>query len=404
MSEVKMMPLCQVARKLNVGISTIVDSMAKKGFDVESNPNSKISMEHYNMLAKEFKSSAQDKEEASHLSIGKRHNETFTIKAEPEPEQPKKQEPARQAPPVEEKKETEPEIEKIASEAPKLEGIKVLGKIDLEAKGRPVAKPEQAAPKAEVPQEEPAKTAEKPVEQEAPKAETVETTTEKPIEASKKDTPSEEVPQAVKSQEQTIAKPEPQKGQPSDMPKEIKKETTAEKPTAPAAPKEETTAPIAEAEAEGSGEVIAAKADALKGLTVLGKIELPKDRPKKRSKPIASSDEKGKDKKKRPRKRIDSRTKPAGENTRPQTGTEGPARTGGTGRPGQGSSRPGQGAGRGSGSRPAQGARFQKAEPTQKEIQDQIKQTLARLQGGGKTGGGRGRNRRDKRADRDREL
>ena len=86
MSEDKMMRLGQVARKLNVGISTIVDSMAKKGFDVEGNPNSKISMEQFNMLAKEFKSSAQEKEEASHLSIGKRHNETFTIKAEPEPD------------------------------------------------------------------------------------------------------------------------------------------------------------------------------------------------------------------------------------------------------------------------------------------------------------------------------
>src|SRR5690606_27323547 len=181
MSEEKMMRLGQVARKLNVGISTIVDSMAKKGFDVESNPNSKISMEHFNMLAKEFKSSAQDKEEASHLSIGKRHNETFTIKAEPEPEQPKKQEPVKQAPPVEETKETEPKIEKISSEAPKLGGIKVLGKIDLEAKGRPAVKTEPAAPQAEVPQEAaPPKTAEKPVEQEAPKAETVEKTLEKP--------------------------------------------------------------------------------------------------------------------------------------------------------------------------------------------------------------------------------
>ena len=148
------MRLGQVARKLNVGVSTIVDSMAKKGFDVESNPNSKISMEQYNMLAKEFKSSAQDKEEASHLSIGKRHNETFTIKAEPEPEQPKKQDPVKQAPKVEEKKETKPEIEKVSSEVPKLEGIKVLGKIDLEAKKRPAAKVEETAPAKEVPQVE----------------------------------------------------------------------------------------------------------------------------------------------------------------------------------------------------------------------------------------------------------
>ena len=402
------MRLGQVARKLNVGISTIVDSMAKKGFDVESNPNSKISMEHYNMLAKEFKSSAQDKEEASHLSIGKRHNETFTIKAEPEPEQPKKQEPAKQAPPVEENKETEPEIEKISSEAPKLGGIKVVGKIDLDAKGRPAAKSEETAPTAEVPQEESPKTAEKPVEQEAPKAETVEKTVEKPIEASKKEVPSEEVPQAVKSQEPTIAKAEPQKDQPTDTPKEIEKEKTAETPSAPEISKEETTPVAKEQAVDTPNEVISAKADALKGLTVLGKIELPKDRPKKKSKPIASSDEKGKDKKKRPRKRIDNRTKPAGEGNRP-VGGDAQARTG-TGRPGQGTGRPGLGAAKGpgnrtaTGNRPAQGARFQKAEPTQKEIQDQIKQTLARLQGGSKAGGGKGRNRRDKRSERDREL
>jgi translation initiation factor IF-2 len=408
MSEEKMMRLGQVARKLNVGISTIVDSMAKKGFDVESNPNSKISMEQFNMLAKEFKSSAQDKEEASHLSIGKRHNETFTIKAEPEPEQPKKQDPVKQAPKVEEKKESQPEIEKISSEAPKLGGIKVLGKIDLGAKGRPAAKVEETASAKETPQVEVPKVAEKPVEQEAPKAETVEKTLEKPIEASKKEEPSVEAPQAVKSQEPIIPTSEPEKDQLSDTPKEIEKEEVAKAPSIPEISKEEP-APIAEGEAEDtSGNVIAAKADALKGLTVLGKIELPKDRPKKKSKPIASSDEKGKDKKKRPRKRIDNRAKPAGEGTR-STGTDAAARTG-TGRPAQGAARPGQGAAKGPGSRPAtgnrpaQGTRFQKAEPTQKEIQDQIKQTLARLQGGGKAGGGRGRNRRDKRSERDREL
>ena len=93
MSEEKTMRLGQIARKLNVGISTIVESMAKKGFDVENNPNSKISQEQFDMLAKEFKSSAQEKEEASHLSIGKRHHETFTIEAESEVKEEKKVEP-----------------------------------------------------------------------------------------------------------------------------------------------------------------------------------------------------------------------------------------------------------------------------------------------------------------------
>ena len=73
MSEEKMMRLGQIARKLNVGTATIVESLAKKGYEVENNPNSKITLDQVSMLEKEFKSSALEKEEASHLSIGKRH-------------------------------------------------------------------------------------------------------------------------------------------------------------------------------------------------------------------------------------------------------------------------------------------------------------------------------------------
>jgi translation initiation factor IF-2 len=434
MSEDKMMRLGQVARKLNVGISTLVDSMAKKGFDVESNPNSKISMEQYNMLAKEFKSSAQEKEEASHLSIGKRHNETFTIKAESEsePEQTKKQEPAKQAPKVEEKKEAKPEVEKVSNEAPKLAGFKVVGKIDLEGK---IAPQQEKAPvkeeaKKEDTREEPLKKEETKIEE--PKAEMVEKAPEKPDEDLPQNTSSEEPP---KPQDQKAAKPEdsePAEAKPP-VPEAVKEEVEekkAEEPQAVETPvsQEETTSPEEEKPApeekqDSSNKVISAKADALKGLTVLGKIELPKDRSKKKSKPVASSDEKGKDKKKRPRKRIDTRTKP-GEGGKPASEGEGLARPA-SGRPAPGTSRPGQaprpaqGGGqptgnRGPGSRPAGGARggtgnrpvqggsrFQKAEPTQKEIQDQIKQTMARL---GKSGGGRSKNRRDKRTERGKEL
>src|SRR5690606_1036368 len=119
------------------------------------------------------KSSAQEKEEASHLSIGKRHNETFTIKAESEsePEQTKKAEPVKQALKVEEKKEIKPEVEKVSNEAPRLQGIRVVGKIDLDAKGRPEAKAEEPPAVKEEPKQE-----EKPLEQEAPKAVTVEKT------------------------------------------------------------------------------------------------------------------------------------------------------------------------------------------------------------------------------------
>ncbi|MCH7410620.1 translation initiation factor IF-2 [Belliella sp. DSM 111904] len=421
MSEERMMRLGQVARKLNVGISTLVDSMAKKGFEVENNPNSKINIDQFNMLAKEFKSSAQEKEEASHLSIGKRHHETFTIEAESEAREEPKAEPAKKVEPIkEEKKEVAPqpakpepaatkveEEPKQSVEAPKLPGIKVLGKIDLNPKKE--VKPEP------VKKEEPAP---KPVAKEV---------TEKPISTEKVEEKVENKPQAVKPQHQDNAKSQ----KPASTPTSTDTNTPKDRPK----PKQDfqkpnpnpqlkpQSPPQVKAEVKPQDKVekldkpapevsqlIEAKADSLKGLTVLGKIELPVDRAKKKGKPVASSDERNKDKKKRVRKRIDKN--PQGQPNKPgQPQSAGPG-----GQPRQGGQGGGQG-GQGGGNNPrdrrnqnnrgGKGApqqnRVQKAEPTQKEIQDQIKQTLARLQGGGKSGG-KGKNRRDKKAERNREF
>ncbi|MBM3425399.1 MAG: translation initiation factor IF-2, partial [Bacteroidetes bacterium] len=124
MSEEKMMRLGQIARKLNVGTATIVESLAKKGYEVENNPNSKITLDQVSMLEKEFKSSALEKEEASHLSIGKRHEPLAMEQELPRPEKVVEPTPA----PAPVAKAPEPVVEKITTEAPKLEGIKVLGK------------------------------------------------------------------------------------------------------------------------------------------------------------------------------------------------------------------------------------------------------------------------------------
>jgi translation initiation factor IF-2 len=350
MSEEKMMRLGQIARKLNVGTATIVESLAKKGYEVENNPNSKITLDQVSMLEKEFKSSALEKEEASHLSIGKRHEPTAS--EQDLPKQEKAVEPipvpapvqAPQVTPAPVAKAPEPVVEKIASEAPKLEGIRVLGKVDLSKK---------LAPTPPAPQPKPAP---------APK--------------------------------QEEKKPEP---------------VAPAAPAVPATPAPAPTPKVVEAPNPSQAtevvpeELISAKADSLKGLTVLGKIELPVDRTKKKGGPVASSDERGKDKK-RPRKRIDSKPgapTPAGQGqtpgapNRPQDQRGG--RPGQPPRPGQ-PNRPGQ-------PRPAGGSpqqRIQKAEPTPKEIQDQIKQTLARLQGN--KPGGKTKSRRDKRAERDRDV
>ena len=46
--------LNKVTRDLNVGITTAVEFLQKKGFTVEANPNTKITDEQFEMLKKEF--------------------------------------------------------------------------------------------------------------------------------------------------------------------------------------------------------------------------------------------------------------------------------------------------------------------------------------------------------------
>ena len=52
MAEDKMMRLNIVVRKINVGLQSIVDHLASKGFKVDSSPNTKLNFEHLNELAK----------------------------------------------------------------------------------------------------------------------------------------------------------------------------------------------------------------------------------------------------------------------------------------------------------------------------------------------------------------
>ncbi|MBC6426357.1 MAG: translation initiation factor IF-2 [Ekhidna sp.] len=120
-------------------------------------------------------------------------------------------------------------------------------------------------------------------------------------------------------------------------------------------------------------EVIKAKADSLRGLKVLDKIDLPAEKPK----PVASSDS-NQDRKKRPRKRIQSqRARPQGQSVRPQQG--------------QGNNRPFN--------KNRSTSRRRTEELSDKEIQDKIKATLARLSSSsGKAASQRSKYRKDKRS------
>ena len=154
--------------------------------------------------------------------------------------------------------------------------------------------------------------------------------------------------------------------------KEEKVEPVVAKTEEPVVAKKEDVPPTPEKEKEKveekpEQELIKARADKLQGLKVVDKIELPKD--KKKDQPVASSDKKEDRKGKRPRRRIGLETK-------------------GPGARGIGQARPVRGK--------ATGGRAQKAEPTEKEIQEQIRATLAKLSGGNKKSSG-SKYRREKR-------
>jgi translation initiation factor IF-2 len=180
-AEEKMIRLGQASRKLNVGHNTILEFLAKKGFAVENNPNAKLTVEQFAMLSKEYASSASEKLEASGLSIGAKHAENVSLGSETDAHRKKTEDEERfmikNLGSKEIRSKEEPKPEKIELEKPKLEGIKVLGKIDLDKEKEKEKKKPEVEPVAEVvvPEKEKEKkaepiTAEKPPEQELIKA------------------------------------------------------------------------------------------------------------------------------------------------------------------------------------------------------------------------------------------
>ncbi len=331
--------LGKAAGELNVGISTIVDFLSSKGISIDSNPNTKLEPEQFELLRTQFAADLNLKEQSKMSSNVKREKrETITlrdIKGEEESEEVVEPTPAPKAPVQETPapESTQPKEEPVAPAQPEkvdenTGGIQILGKIDLDAlntKTRPDKRKKEDGP------------------------------------IDKSNYPKAETPEPV-----APAKEEPK----------------AEEP------KKEEPAPQKEAEAPQEIETIRVERQKLSGPTVLGKIELPVERPK----PVGSS-RPGDDRKKR--KRIN---KADGSSNNPQQ--QGNQQGGGQqNRPGgfQGN-RPGGGGQ----NRPGGGfnkGKFEKVAPSEQDIQKEIKDTLARLSAqGGKSKASK--NRRAKRDDR----
>lgn len=377
MSEDKSINLIKAAKELNIGTGTIVDFLASKGYKIDKSPMAKLNGEMYGVLLKEYAADKSIKEEAKQISIGK-------IRKDEMPAADKPAEPRRSrdfeneeiliknagqftAPQVEKPKpEAQPEKREERNDA--LPGVKIVGKIDLDAK------------KATPP----------PVE--------------------KKE---EKVAEPVK--EAVAPKPEPV----AEQPKPVAEVKEPKQEAAPEAPKIEapvvaptTVAPVvtdASSDEDQPNEVIRAKAERLSGPNVIGRIQLPVDAPKRN--PIASSSNTNADHK-RKRKRKEGGGHPG------QQGA--PGQSQGAGQPPQGNvsaNRPDfrNRANNGITPPPGSGNRNDfrgnrnaggntggtKEEPSEKDIQDQIKATLARLSGAGKSGkfAQRAKFRRQKRDD-----
>src|SRR5690554_6280677 len=84
----KTIRLSKLAREFNVGIHTIVEFLHKKGFDYDSNPNTKVSEDALALLEKEYKVDLNLKKESEKIIL-KSHRpkqEVITIENKPSKE------------------------------------------------------------------------------------------------------------------------------------------------------------------------------------------------------------------------------------------------------------------------------------------------------------------------------
>lgn len=345
MSKAPVRRLSKVARELNVGLSTIAEYLDKEGYDIDAKPNTKIQDDIYQVLLAEFQSEKEVKEESQQLKKNRVVRETVSIDDLSDKSRDDDDDGDEVfiknmgATPTE-----EPVAEPESEEQPETPPSPVEEKQEEEQ-----GKKEEEKPAEEEPQEAP----EKPSVEE-PKADTAEESSASPEEETPKEEGSGPTVVGKIDLDKINTKTRPQRKSEKDKQAEEAKEKAAketskarkeEKEEAqPEQPKEEQKKP--------EDEVVKARSEKLKGPSVVGKIDLPEK--KKKPKPVASSDDSKETQ--RPKKKRRRIARPVDPKT----------------------ARQGQGKGR-------KGRRDQKTELSEEDIQKEIKETLARLSGGGKS-------------------
>ena len=187
--------LSKATKELNISLDRAVEELAKNGHEIPNNRNTKITDEQYGVLKTAFADDLQRKKAAEEVSQqSKEEKETLRGSAEEVQAPTPVAEVPKEAPapaPLEEAPEEEPKAEQ-KEEAPAKEepagGLKVMGKIDLDAqkpkkKAKPAADeapaenkshkpttkgPKKAAGGAKLQEQAPTKKAEEKVEEAKP--------------------------------------------------------------------------------------------------------------------------------------------------------------------------------------------------------------------------------------------
>ena len=79
MEEGKTIRLSVAAREFNVGVTTILEYLTKKGVKIDSNPNSKLSSDVYALLVKEYQKDRAVKQESEKKSLDVSHRQSISI-------------------------------------------------------------------------------------------------------------------------------------------------------------------------------------------------------------------------------------------------------------------------------------------------------------------------------------
>jgi translation initiation factor IF-2 len=144
--DVRATRLSKAAREFNVGISTIVEFLHKKGFDLDPNPNTKLPHEAYLLLVKEYSTDISAKKESEKLVFKDLHKKKESVSIDDVPEQEESEESERDNDVlVKDSTVSKPTVD-LKTEIKKPD-IKLVGKIDLEKALKP--KVEKAAPQKE---------------------------------------------------------------------------------------------------------------------------------------------------------------------------------------------------------------------------------------------------------------